>query len=258
MKKITELMNGNIGFRMFLKEAMSIPQCRKLSLQSFLIKPVQRLCKYPILFMELVKNTPAEHPDRRKLGEVQKKFEEIVAHVNEAQRMFEVQKRILSIQNNVDGVTDLISPTRVLVREGVLTVQAYNNLRVSSENIKPIEHQVYLFNDSILFARKKDIKLLSSKEYLFVALISLGAVNFALNTTAAKKQILVDILAVEPRSPSLSRDMQSKFLVAAADDYETESWYSVLIQAYTDAHEKNQSQLRRSLSSTSVRDSIQM
>lgn len=33
------------------------------NLHDYLIKPVQRICKYPLLFKELLKCTPAEHPD---------------------------------------------------------------------------------------------------------------------------------------------------------------------------------------------------
>lgn len=34
---------------MFLQEASQNPECRGLDLQAWLIKPLQRLCKYPLL-----------------------------------------------------------------------------------------------------------------------------------------------------------------------------------------------------------------
>ena len=47
----------------YLARARSVPQCRKLSLSSFLIMPVQRIPRYKMLLHELAKRTPREHPD---------------------------------------------------------------------------------------------------------------------------------------------------------------------------------------------------
>ena len=35
--------------------------------QGFLVKPLQRLCKYPLLIRELLKDTPENHVDRKDL-----------------------------------------------------------------------------------------------------------------------------------------------------------------------------------------------
>lgn len=47
-----------------IQKAQNKPQCRKLDLKSFLIKPVQRICQYPLLLQELLKHTPDAHKDR--------------------------------------------------------------------------------------------------------------------------------------------------------------------------------------------------
>lgn len=39
----------NQSFKVFSDEAMLNPKCRGLTLFSFLIKPIQRICKYPLL-----------------------------------------------------------------------------------------------------------------------------------------------------------------------------------------------------------------
>lgn len=36
-------------FRKFLDDCSRSPECRNLDLPGFLIKPVQRICKYPLL-----------------------------------------------------------------------------------------------------------------------------------------------------------------------------------------------------------------
>lgn len=46
---------------------MEQPRCRGLNLQAFLIKPLQRLTKYPLLLTELSKNTPDTFEDKKPL-----------------------------------------------------------------------------------------------------------------------------------------------------------------------------------------------
>jgi hypothetical protein len=72
-------------FAALCKAVKSLPGSRGLDLESFLIKPVQvrawytdvaislgcdrqRVCKYPLLIDQLVKATPAEHPDLPLVG----------------------------------------------------------------------------------------------------------------------------------------------------------------------------------------------
>ncbi|GAA5924999.1 hypothetical protein JCM10213_000500 [Rhodosporidiobolus nylandii] len=50
-------------FGEFVRMQSSLPECGALSLSSFLLKPVQRLMKYPLFFKQLCDLTPAPHPD---------------------------------------------------------------------------------------------------------------------------------------------------------------------------------------------------
>jgi hypothetical protein len=38
-------------------------EAKGLSLQAFLIKPVQRICKYPLLLRDIIQSTPEGHED---------------------------------------------------------------------------------------------------------------------------------------------------------------------------------------------------
>jgi len=161
LAKVDQLTKANSKFAHFIKEAKEDPRSRSLNLVSFLIKPVQRICKYPLLLRELIKNTSSEHPDYAVLLDAKGRIDRVVDVVNDGKRIFESQQKVLEIQSMVDGISDLLAPSRFLVKEG--------NLLFSAQPDKlPIEHRIFLFNDVILFTKKKDKILLTmsfSKEY---------------------------------------------------------------------------------------------
>lgn len=69
----------------YLLDCKERPVSRGLDLGDFIIKPVQRICKYPLLFRELLAVTePASHPDHRYLRDALAAFEACASDVNEA------------------------------------------------------------------------------------------------------------------------------------------------------------------------------
>ncbi|XP_061086873.1 dynamin-binding protein isoform X1 [Conger conger] len=57
-----------------------------INLGSFLIKPVQRVMRYPLLLMELLNATPESHHDRKQLAEAVLSIKEINVNINEYKR----------------------------------------------------------------------------------------------------------------------------------------------------------------------------
>lgn len=57
-----------------------------IDLGSFLIKPVQRVMRYPLLLMELLGATPESHPDRAPLAAAVLAVKEINCNINESKR----------------------------------------------------------------------------------------------------------------------------------------------------------------------------
>ncbi|KAJ3969654.1 hypothetical protein EV361DRAFT_951286 [Lentinula raphanica] len=65
-------------------------------LHSLLIKPVQRLLKYPLLLGTILDETPDSHPDKENLRLAKAEMEELARSVNEERRRAEVIKGVLS------------------------------------------------------------------------------------------------------------------------------------------------------------------
>eukprot|EP01130_Rhizamoeba_saxonica_P018129 TRINITY_DN8990_c0_g1_i1.p1 TRINITY_DN8990_c0_g1~~TRINITY_DN8990_c0_g1_i1.p1 ORF type:complete len:395 (+),score=66.75 TRINITY_DN8990_c0_g1_i1:28-1212(+) len=79
---INKTKKKNRKFQNYL-EAVRFMHCEGLSLKDLLIKPVQRICKYPLLFNELKKSTPEDHEDYQQIVDVYERFEGITAELNE-------------------------------------------------------------------------------------------------------------------------------------------------------------------------------
>lgn len=57
-----------------------------INLGSFLIKPVQRIMRYPLLLMELQGATPESHPDKNLIKDAVRAVKEINVNINEYKR----------------------------------------------------------------------------------------------------------------------------------------------------------------------------
>ena len=90
---------------------------RNLDLSSYLLKPTQRICKYPLLVKEILKHTDPISQDYAVLNESVEKIQAIISIVNEGSRQQEGTRRILDIQNNFTEKLNFVTPNRYLVRE---------------------------------------------------------------------------------------------------------------------------------------------
>ncbi|KAK0544784.1 Guanine nucleotide exchange factor for Cdc42p [Tilletia horrida] len=71
-------------------------------LPSLLIKPVQRICKYPLLLEQIIKNTPDDAPHKEELLDGLHVVKRIAEKVNETQRMQENEQIVKELEVRVD------------------------------------------------------------------------------------------------------------------------------------------------------------
>ncbi|KAI1813579.1 hypothetical protein GGS20DRAFT_470891 [Poronia punctata] len=69
---------------------------RAWNLDSLLIKPMQRITKYPNLLIQLLHETPSDHPDRPSLEAAKTTLENAIEEINKAKKNFELVGQIVS------------------------------------------------------------------------------------------------------------------------------------------------------------------
>ncbi|KAJ3116826.1 Myosin 10A, isoform D [Physocladia obscura] len=129
----------------FLDSIAALPECRNLDLPNFLLKPIQRICKYPLLLRELIKVTPAGHADYENLKIALSKIETVVAIVNEGTRMAENVQKMLDLQARLITKINVVMPSRLLIKNGQIDYISKKSERKRCE--------LYLFNDMLILAK---------------------------------------------------------------------------------------------------------
>ena len=93
---------------------MDDPRCACLDLASFLLEPVQRLARYPLLLKQILHYTEKGHWDRPATLQAVLASEELLQSVNESVRRHESTARLQYIQSRLvplDDEVGLVIPT---------------------------------------------------------------------------------------------------------------------------------------------------
>uniref|UniRef100_A0A8K9UVM2 Intersectin 2b n=1 Tax=Oncorhynchus mykiss TaxID=8022 RepID=A0A8K9UVM2_ONCMY len=95
-------------FKDFLKKIATDYRCKGMPLSSFLLKPMQRITRYPLHIKNILESTQEEHADCGPLREALERAEELCTQVNEGVREKENCDRLEWIQSHVqcEGVTE--------------------------------------------------------------------------------------------------------------------------------------------------------
>uniref|UniRef100_A0A146LNG8 Intersectin-1 n=2 Tax=Lygus hesperus TaxID=30085 RepID=A0A146LNG8_LYGHE len=107
---LQHLTDNKPEFLELSKKCQSDPRTQGLPLSSFLIKPMQRITKYPLLISKILEHTKEGHPDKIYLEDALAKAEELCSQVNEGVREKENSERLEWLQTHVLSSDDLNEP----------------------------------------------------------------------------------------------------------------------------------------------------
>ncbi|MBN3279313.1 PREX2 protein, partial [Polyodon spathula] len=72
-------------------------------LEGYLVAPIQRICKYPLLLRELLKRTPKKHSDYSLVQEALQVMKAVCSNINEAKRQMEKLEVLEEWQFHIEG-----------------------------------------------------------------------------------------------------------------------------------------------------------
>lgn len=150
-ERLQEIRDSNREIDDFL--AQKEQKSQKTSLRSLLIKPIQRICKYPLLFTELLRTfpqTPELATFHKEISDAAQAVDTIAESVNKNVGDREAVEKIMEAYEELggeQGVPGLITAHRRFMH--------HNNvlLTVIGEKEAKKEHTLYLFNDLIILAK---------------------------------------------------------------------------------------------------------
>jgi len=151
VETVEKHISQNPNFGLCLEELRGHESVKGLDLKDFLIKPMQRICKYPLLLRELLKETEESDPF---YGDISKAFsviQDTITIINENKR-------------TVDNLMDLIAIQEMIIDKQI-SLQAKGRYLIAQKEFKrvhlepnasPAKITIWVFNDLLLLAKKKD------------------------------------------------------------------------------------------------------
>jgi hypothetical protein len=151
MADAKRLQRTSDSFVRICEQASAHADANGLALLDFLVKPFQRLLKYPLLLRELIKYTPVGHAARAGLEAAMAKIQTVVDEVDRQQGQGRQSQAHAGAQQPHLGpaaraLEPLVTPARRLVREGWVR-------KISSGNDQ--ERHLALFNDLLVYSKRK-------------------------------------------------------------------------------------------------------
>uniref|UniRef100_A0A8B9KC75 FERM, ARHGEF and pleckstrin domain-containing protein 2 n=1 Tax=Astyanax mexicanus TaxID=7994 RepID=A0A8B9KC75_ASTMX len=117
-----------------------------LPLNTFLLKPIQRLMHYKLILERLCKHYSPEHKDHHDCrGDALKEVAEIAAQLQSSLIRLENFQKLTELQRDLIGIENLTAPGREFIREGCLYKLTKKGLQ---------QRMFFLFSDMLLYTSK--------------------------------------------------------------------------------------------------------
>ncbi|KPP76255.1 hypothetical protein Z043_104418 [Scleropages formosus] len=147
------------AFKDFL-DAKNPTKQHSSTLESYLIKPVQRVLKYPLLLRELVSLTDTDSEEHYHLTEALKAMEKVASHINEMQKIYEdygtVFDQLVAEQSAVDKEVTEISMGEFLMHSTVVWLNPFPSM---GRMRKDPELTVFAFKKAAILVYRESNKL---------------------------------------------------------------------------------------------------
>lgn len=236
-RTLRRLKSENPGFLSAVQRLEENKQCQGLDMRSFLMLPMQRITRYPLLLYAILDRIPTTDDRYKTATEALTSSNRVVRDCNEGARRMERTEQLLDIDRRLiykDADLKripLVSNSRYLVKKGVLTQlveRRSSNILQSRQKARTLH--VFLFSDMIMITKKKLNGTFVCKDY------------------AARR--FVDMQPIEPDNPKIplgatsnlvgrphlflctlmrnAREKQTELLLSTDSETDRERWLSAV------------------------------
>ncbi|XP_029883870.1 rho guanine nucleotide exchange factor 26 [Aquila chrysaetos chrysaetos] len=166
-RTLQKLLATNPAFKEVLSRIESHEDCRNLPMISFLILPMQRVTRLPLLMDTICQKTPKDSSKYENCKQALKEVSKLVRLCNEGARKMERTEMMYTINSQLEFKIKpfpLVSSSRWLVKRGELTAYVEDTGLFSKRTSK---QQVYffLFNDVLIITKKKSEESYNVTDY---------------------------------------------------------------------------------------------
>ncbi|KAK2705635.1 hypothetical protein QYM36_015873 [Artemia franciscana] len=162
-RTLKELKGSNLAFTEVLRRLESSPACQNLSMHSFLMLPMQRITRLPLLVDAIYRRIDFTCPQFEICKMALATLNKIVQECNEGARKMERYEEMLSVSRQLEfkevKAIPLISSTRWLVKRGEFLrfswKEGAETKLTFGRKINKTTVNLFLFTDLLLIAKKK-------------------------------------------------------------------------------------------------------
>uniref|UniRef100_A0A5F8H2A7 FERM, ARH/RhoGEF and pleckstrin domain protein 2 n=1 Tax=Monodelphis domestica TaxID=13616 RepID=A0A5F8H2A7_MONDO len=144
---LTELEKATRGLKKLetVYQEFELQKVCYLPLNSFLLKPIQRLIYYKLSLARLCKHYPPGHPDSADCQSALHEISEMTARLQSSLLRLENFQKLTELQHDLVGIDNLVIPGREFIREGCL-------YKLTKKGFQ--QRMFFLFSDMLLYTSK--------------------------------------------------------------------------------------------------------
>uniref|UniRef100_A0A673W5Q8 Rho guanine nucleotide exchange factor 4-like n=1 Tax=Salmo trutta TaxID=8032 RepID=A0A673W5Q8_SALTR len=146
--QLSRLMKTN-KYVFFFEACRLLQKMIDISLDGFLLTPVQKICKYPLQLAELLKYTNPQHRDYKDVEAALNAMKNVARLINERKRRLENIDKIAQWQSSIEDWEgeDILSMSSDLIFSGELT-------KISQPQAKSQQRMFFLFDHQMVYCKK--------------------------------------------------------------------------------------------------------
>uniref|UniRef100_A0A3B4VKM9 FYVE, RhoGEF and PH domain containing 6 n=2 Tax=Seriola dumerili TaxID=41447 RepID=A0A3B4VKM9_SERDU len=205
---LEEQSKRNPAFGAVVREFETGPRCANLALKHYLLKPVQRIPQYQLLFTDYLKNLSEDSDDYKDTQAALALVKEVANHANDIMKQGDNFQKLIQVQCSLNGHHEIVQPGRIFLKEGFL-------MKLARKVMQP--RKFFLFNDTLLYTTP-----VQSGQYKLNNMLCLAGMRVSKPSQEAYQNEL-NIESVE-----------RSFILSASSATERDEWLEAISTAISD------------------------